>query len=121
MQSKINTIDDYIAQFPAEVQAKLQQLRQTIQAAAPEASEKISYQMPTFYFDGNLVHFAAYKTHIGFYPTPSGMRQLTPELERYRSGKATLRFPLNEPLPLDLITKVVQFRVEQNRTRQAKK
>jgi uncharacterized protein YdhG (YjbR/CyaY superfamily) len=108
------SIDEYIATFPEDIQKKLEEMRATIKAAAPDAEEKISYQMPTFYQKGNLVHFAAFKTHIGFYPAPSGIEMLGDELARYQSGKGTLQFPIDQPLPLDLITRVVQFRVEEN-------
>ncbi len=108
------TIDEYIAAFPAEIQQKLQTMRATIHAAAPEASEKISYQMPTFYQQGNVVHFAAFKNHIGFFPAPSGVEQFLPEAARYHTSKGTLQFPLDEPLPLELVSKITRFRVEEN-------
>ena len=108
------TIDDYIDSFPAEVQAKLCELRETIRKAAPDAVEKISYRMPTFYYNGNLVHFAAYERHIGFYPTPSAITQFATELKRYKSAKGSVQFPLSEPLPLKLITRMVKFRLEEN-------
>ncbi len=111
---KITTIDAYIANFPNEIQKLLQQMRQTIQRAAPEASEKISYQLPTFYLDGNLVHFAAYDHHIGFYPTPSGIEHFQAELVGYKQGKGSVQFPIDEPLPLTLIGKIVAFRVQEN-------
>ncbi|NSW51088.1 MAG: DUF1801 domain-containing protein [Anaerolineae bacterium] len=110
------TIEEYIARFPADIQEKLRELRSTIQAAAPHAVEKISYGMPTFYLKKNLVHFAAYPTHIGFYPAPSGVEAFRAELERYHLSKGTVRFPLDQPLPLDLITRIVKFRVEENLT-----
>lgn len=119
---KLNTIDDYIETFPEAVQEKLKQLRETIQAAAPEATEKISYQMPTFFLNGNLVHFAAYKNHIGFYPTPSAMEQFKEPLSVYQQGKGSVQFPMNEALPLDLITEMVQARVLENQKKaEAKK
>jgi uncharacterized protein YdhG (YjbR/CyaY superfamily) len=111
---KITTIDEYIAIFPEEVQAKLRQLRTVIHTAAPDATEKISYQMPTFYLNGNLVHFAALKNHIGFYPTPSGIENFKEELKSYKSSKGAVQFPLDQPLPLDLIARIVQFRVTEN-------
>ncbi len=107
-------IDDYIASFPQEVQVILEKLRQTIRQAAPDATEKISYQMPTFYLNGNLVHFAAYKNHIGFYPAPSGIVAFQDELTKYRTSKGAIQFPINEPLPLALVKKIVQFRVKEN-------
>ncbi|MBI4857843.1 MAG: DUF1801 domain-containing protein [Acetobacterium woodii] len=114
---KPNTIDDYIEVFPETVQEKLRQLRETIQAAAPEATEKISYQMPTFYLNGNLVHFAAFKNHIGFYPTPSAIEQFKEALSVYQQGKGSVQFPINEALPLDLITEMVKARVFENQSK----
>jgi uncharacterized protein YdhG (YjbR/CyaY superfamily) len=111
------TIDEYIAACPDEVQPLLQQIRQTIHAAAPDAQEAISYQMPTFKLHGNLVHFAAYKKHIGFYPVPSGIEAFKDELAGYASSKGAVQFPLNQPLPLDLISRIVTFRVAENLTR----
>jgi uncharacterized protein YdhG (YjbR/CyaY superfamily) len=108
------SIDEYIATFPEDIQAKLKTVRETIIAAAPEAQEKISYQMPTFYLHGNLVHFAAYKNHIGFYPTPSGIQAFMHELSPYETSKGSIQFPLDKPIPLDLITKIVLFRVSEN-------
>lgn len=110
------TIDEYIAQVPPEIQDRLQQIRKVVREAAPDAVEKISYQMPTFETDGrNLVHFAAFKNHIGFYPTPSGTEEFAEELSVYKGGKGSVQFPLDQPLPLDLIRRVVLFRVEENR------
>lgn len=107
-------IDEYIAKFPIEVQEKLQKIRKIVQDAAPEATEKISYQMPTFYLYGNLVHFAAYKKHIGFYPTPSGITSFDEELAPYKRAKGSVIFPLDKPIPYDLIDKIVRFRVAEN-------
>lgn len=107
-------IDDYIASFPQEVQVILEKLRQTIRQAAPDATEKISYQMPTFYLNGNLVHFAAYKNHIGFYPAPSGIVAFQDELTKYKTSKGAIQFPINEALPLALVKKIVAFRVKEN-------
>jgi uncharacterized protein YdhG (YjbR/CyaY superfamily) len=104
-------IDDYISRAPEELRGRLEQIRQTIRKAAPEATEAISYQMPTFKLHGNLVHFAAFKDHIGFFPAPSGIDRFEKELAHYRTGKGTIRFPLNKPIPLDLVTKVVKYRV----------
>ena len=109
-----NSIDEYIATFPAETQKILQALRATIKAAAPDADEKISYQMPTFALKGNLVHFAAHKNHIGFYPTPSGIEAFKQELSIYEGAKGSIRFPIEEPLPLELISEIVKFRVAEN-------
>jgi uncharacterized protein YdhG (YjbR/CyaY superfamily) len=107
-------IDEYIADFPKDVQKLLQQLRSTIKKAAPNAEEKIAYGIPTFTLNGNLVHFGAYKTHIGFYPAPSGLEAFEKELAPYVTGKGTAQFPLDKPLPLDLITEIVKFRVMKN-------
>ncbi len=117
MESNISgpaSIDEYIANFPAEVQKKLEDLRAVIKAAAPEAQEKIGYQMPTFTLKGNLVHFAAYKNHIGFYPTPSGIQAYREELSVYEGAKGSIRFPIDQPLPFELISKIVKFRVTEN-------
>jgi len=107
-------IDEYIAGFPDDVQEKLQKIRMTIRQAAPDAEEKISYQMPTFYLKGNLVHFAAFKKHIGFYPTPTGTEKFQKELAAYKVAKGTARFPLDKPVPYDLISEIVRFRVREN-------
>ena len=112
--SGYSSIDEYITTFPEEIQKKLEDLRATIKAAAPEAQEKISYQMPTFYLQGNLVHFAAYKNHIGFYPAPRGIEAFKNELATYDGSKGTVKFPLDKPLPLDLISKIVKYRVTDN-------
>jgi uncharacterized protein YdhG (YjbR/CyaY superfamily) len=108
------SIDQYIATFPGETQKILQELRATIKASAPKAEEKISYQMPTFALKGNLVHFAAYKKHIGFYPTPSGILAFERELSIYEGAKGSVKFPIDKPLPLELISKIVKFRVAEN-------
>ena len=110
-------IDDYIAGFPPDVQDILQRIRETIRRAAPQAEEAISYQMPTFKLEGNLVHFAAFKNHIGLYPTPSGTQNFREELSPYETGKGSIRFPLDKPIPYDLITRIVKFRVKENRER----
>lgn len=109
-----STIDEYIRQFPREVQKKLTDLRATIRKAAPDATEKISYGMPTFFHKKNLVHFAAYQHHIGFYPTPSGITGFGSELSRYVTSKGAVQFPIDEPLPLELIARIVKFRVAEN-------
>lgn len=107
-------VDAYISQFPADVQAQLQQLRKIIHTAAPDASEKISYGIPTFYLRGNLVHFAAYRNHIGFYPSSSGVLAFAQELAAYKTSRGTVQFPLGQPLPVELIKKIVAFRVTEN-------
>ncbi|OHD68634.1 MAG: hypothetical protein A2177_15215 [Spirochaetes bacterium RBG_13_68_11] len=111
------TIDAYIRTFPKTVQVKLQQLRRIVARAAPGAAEKISYGMPTFFQNGNLVHFAAYTRHIGFYPTPSAIEAFARELAKYKSSKGAVQFPLDEPLPADLIRRMVEFRVKENTKR----
>ena len=115
-QSTAKDIDEYIAGFPEEVQARLQAVRRTIHEAAPEAVEAISYQMPTFRLHGNLVHFAAFPKHIGFYPAPTGMEEFQEELSRYKTGKGSVQFPLDQPLPLDLVRRIVEFRVKESVT-----
>lgn len=115
------SIDEYIASFPADTQAILQTLRATIQAVAPDAQERISYQIPTFTLKGNLVHFAAFKTHIGFYPTSSARAAFPQELAQYEGAKGTIRFPIDQPLPLELIRTIVEFRVAENLGRAAAK
>ena len=115
------TIDEYIAAFPPDIQAILEQIRLTIHQAAPEAQEAISYQMPTFKLKGNLVHFAAFQNHIGFYPAPTGIEQFSDELSRYAGGKGSVRFPLDQPIPYDLIRRIVLFRVQENLDRAAAK
>ncbi len=107
-------IDEYVASFPTNVQVMLQELRQTIRKAAPGAMETISYQIPTFRLNGYLVFFAAFKNHIGFYPMPAAIRAFKKELSRYGTAKGTVRFPLGEPLPLSLISKIVRFRAKEN-------
>lgn len=115
------TIDEYIAQFPPEIQARLVEMRAVIKATAPQASEKISYQMPTFYQQGNLVHFAAHKMHIGFYPAPSGIEHFKDELTGYECSKGAIRFLLDKPTPVDLVRRITAFRVEENLAQSAAK
>jgi uncharacterized protein YdhG (YjbR/CyaY superfamily) len=118
-QEAPQTIDAYIAGYPEEVQAILQQIRRTIHETAPEATEAISYGMPTFKLHGNLVHFAAFKNHIGFYPVPSGMAAFQEELAAYKQGKGSVQFPLDKPMPLDLIRRIVEFRVQESKGKAA--
>ena len=110
----IKSIDDYISNFPEDVQKILKTLRTVIKESAPEAEEKISYQMPTFFLKGNLVHFAAFKNHIGFYPAPRGIEKFQKELSVYEGGKGSVRFPLDKTLPYDLVSRIVEFRVKEN-------
>ncbi|MCE5206854.1 MAG: DUF1801 domain-containing protein [Chloroflexi bacterium] len=116
-----SSIDEYIAGFPAEVQKTLREIREVIKTAAPEAEEKISYQIPTFYLNGNLIHFAAYKNHIGIYPTSGGIEKFETELSAYKESKGTLRFSLHQPIPYDLISQIVKFRVKENLDKTAEK
>ena len=110
-----NSIDEYIASFPESVQKIMKQLREAIQAAAPEAGEKISYNMPTFTLNGKyLVYFAGWKNHIAFYGAPRGNTDFKEDLSVYETGKGTLQFPYDKPLPLELITKIVKFRAAEN-------
>lgn len=116
------SIDEYIAVFPKDVQKILEELRAAIKKAAPKAEETINYQIPTFTLHGNLVHFAAFKTHIGFYPTPTGIEKFKKELSAYESAKGSVKFPLDHPIPYGLIKKIVAFRVKENLERaEAKK
>ena len=110
---KFETINEYIATFPEDVQEILEKMRKVIHEAAPEAEETISYGMPTFKLHGNLVHFAAYKKHIGFYPTPSGITAFKEEISGYKSSKGAVQFPLDKPVPYDLVEKMVVFRVKE--------
>ena len=109
-----NTIDEYISGFPAGIQVLLEQIRTTIREAAPDAEEAMKYAMPTFVLNGNLVHFAAFRSHIGFYPVPSGIEAFKKELSVYKGGKGSVQFPLDQPMPLDLIARIVKFRVDEN-------
>jgi len=109
-----NTIDEYIAGYPKDVQEILEKIRATVREAAPDAKETINYQIPTFTLKGNLVHFAAFNKHIGFYPTPSGIEKFKQELSGYASAKGSVQFPLDKPIPYDLISEIVKFRVKEN-------
>jgi len=120
-KQKFQTIDEYIKTFPKDTQKILESVRQAIKNAAPEAEETINYQIPTFKLNGNLVHFAAFKNHIGFYPTPSGQKAFQKELAVYKSGKGSVQFPLDKPIPLSLIKKIVQYRVKENFAKTKKK
>jgi uncharacterized protein YdhG (YjbR/CyaY superfamily) len=113
-QATPRNIDGYIAGFPQDVQAILEKIRATIREAAPDAKEKISYQMPAFTLKGNLVYFAAFKKHIGFYPIPTGIKKFEKELSVYKMGKGSVQFPLDKPIPYSLISKIVKFRVNEN-------
>jgi uncharacterized protein YdhG (YjbR/CyaY superfamily) len=114
-------IDEYIAAFPLETQKLLEQVRQAIREIAPDAQETISYAMPAFKLNGNLVYFAAYKHHIGFYATPTGHEAFKDELSKYKTGKGSVQFPLNQAMPLDLIKRIVAFRVESDKEKMKSK
>ncbi|MGJ7913770.1 iron chaperone [Neobacillus sp. LXY-1] len=109
------SIEEYILQFPQEIQEILKTLRKVIKESAPDAEEKISYRMPTFVLDGNLVHFAAFNNHIGFYPTPSGINTFKHELSGYKTSKGAVQFPIGKPIPYELISQIVKFRVDENK------
>ena len=111
------SIDEYIAGFPVSVQHVLERVRAVIQAAAPDAQEAIKYRLPTFLLNGNLVHFGAFQNHIGFYPTPSGIEKFKGDLSVYERAKGSVQFPLDEPMPLELIAKIVEFRATEARAK----
>lgn len=113
MNPNFKTIDEYIQTFPEHVQKILQEIRNAIKEVAPEAKETINYAMPTFKLNGNLVHFAAFKNHVGFYPAPSGIEAFKKELNDYKYSKGAIQFPLNKPIPYDLIKRIVDFRVKE--------
>ena len=119
--AKPTTIDDYIATFPTDVQEILQKVRETVKTAVPNATEAISYGMPTFKLAGNLVHFGAFKEHLGFYPVPSGLAQFEKELAPYKGGKGSVQFPYDQPIPYELISKIAQFRAAENLEKAAAK
>ena len=114
IRSTARTIDEYIAGFPTHVQVILEKIRETIRQAAPAAQETINYAIPTFTLHGNLVHFAAFDRHIGFYPTPTGIEHFKNELSAYQMAKGSVQFPLDVPIPYDLISEIVKFRVQEN-------
>jgi uncharacterized protein YdhG (YjbR/CyaY superfamily) len=115
------SLDEYTQSFPEGIQKLLNEVRAAIKSVALEATEKISYQIPTFYINGNLVHFAAFKNHIGFYPTSSGIAAFKDELKEYKSAKGSVQFPLDKPMPIDLIKRIVKFRVKENMQKPTKK
>lgn len=119
--AKPKNIDEYIATFPEHTQIILEEVRAAIRAAAPEAKEAISYAMPTFKLNGNLVHFAGYKNHIGFYATPTGHTAFTKELSKYKQGKGSVQFPIDQPMPLKLITDIVKYRVRESLEKEKEK
>ena len=117
LKATIASIDEYIAEFPKDIREMLEKVRNTIGKAAPDAEETINYGIPTFTLNGNLVHFAGYKKHIGLYPTPSGVRAFKEELSDYECAKGSIKFPTDKPIPYRLITKIVEYRVEENLAR----
>jgi uncharacterized protein YdhG (YjbR/CyaY superfamily) len=120
-QTSPKNLDDYIAGFPPEVQVILEKMRATIRKAAPGAEEAIKYRLPTFVLSGNLVHFGAFKKHIGFYATPTGNKQFREELSAYEGAKGSVQFPMDKPIPFGLVSKMVKFRVKENLARSAAK
>lgn len=110
----VNSIDEYISDYPQEMQVLLKKMRQAIKEAAPQAQEKIAYGIPTFTLNGNLVHFGGFKNHIGFYPAPRGIAAFEKELAPYIQGKGTIQFPIDKPIPFELVKKIVTFRVQEN-------
>jgi len=117
-EKQFKTIDEYIKAFPEDVQGILQKIRLTIRKAAPKAVESISYQMPTFKLNGKgLVYFAAFKNHIGFYPIPSGVKAFEKELSPYKQGKGSVQFPIDKPIPHELVRRIVRFRAKENQER----
>jgi len=121
LANEAKNIDEYIALYPKPVQELLEKVRVTIHKAAPDAVEAISYQIPTFKLNGNLVHFAAYKKHIGFYPGAGGIKAFQAELALYKSAKGSVQFPIDQALPYDIVEKIVKFRVKQNLEKPAAK
>lgn len=121
LKERVDNVGDYLAKFSPEVRSILEKLANTIKEAAPGAEEVISYQMPTYRYHGTLVHFAAYKNHIGFYATPTGHKEFEKDLALYKQGKGSVQFPIDKPLPLPLITKIVKFRVKENLAKSQKK
>ncbi|MEJ7589606.1 MAG: DUF1801 domain-containing protein [Ferruginibacter sp.] len=119
--TKFTTVDDYIATFPPKTKSILKELRKTIKKAAPQAEEVISYNMPAFKLKGMLVYYAAYKAHIGFYPTPSGIEAFKKELAGYERAKGSVKFPIDRPLPFNLVSEIVKFRVQENLAEDAEK
>jgi uncharacterized protein YdhG (YjbR/CyaY superfamily) len=121
-RSQFKTVDEYIAGFPKNIRDVLEELRRIIRESAPEAEETISYGIPTFDLNGkHLVHFAAYKSHVGFYPTSSGIKAFKKELSPFKTSKGTVQFPLDKPIPFDLVKKIVKFRVKENESKEKRK
>ena len=110
----INSVDEYILRFPKEIQGTVRKLRIAIKESAPNALEKISYNMPAYYQEGNIIYFSVFSKHIGFYPLPSGVKKFEKELSKYKQGKGSIQFPINQPMPYKLIQEIVKFRVKEN-------
>jgi uncharacterized protein YdhG (YjbR/CyaY superfamily) len=121
ISDKPTTIDEYIAGFPADIQKILQEVKEAIRSEAPGAAEKIGYGIPTFTLNGNLIHFAAFKNHIGLYPTPNGLEEFKEQLAGYKGAKGSVQFPLNQPMPIDLIKRITRFRVTKMMAKPKKK
>lgn len=117
---RYSSVEGYIGSFPAVVQPKLRELRQLIRSIIPEAEERISYQMPAYFLNGVLVYFGAHSNHIGFYPTSSGITAFETELSKYKHSKGAIQFPLGEPLPKELVERIVRFRVKENTAKKRK-
>lgn len=113
-KNNLNSVDTYISTFPKNIQILLQSIRKTIQKSAPDAEETIKYGIPTYVLHGNLVHFGGYKNHIGFYPAPSGISTFKDKLSAYKTAKGSVQFPIDKPLPVELITKIIKYRVKEN-------
>jgi uncharacterized protein YdhG (YjbR/CyaY superfamily) len=120
IKKEINSVEEYIQQFPKDIQDILENVRKIINSVIPDAEEAMSYQIPTIKFHGNLVHFAAFKNHIGFYPTPSGIEAFKKELSSYQTAKGSVKFPIDKPIPFDLIRRIVLFRVKENSQKKIK-
>ena len=120
-ESSSSEVDDFIAKYPPDVQQILQKIRDIIREVAPEAQEKLNYGIPTFTLNGNLVHYSALKDHIGFYPTPSGIEKFKKQLSAYEGAKGSVKFPLDQPIPYDLIRKITEFRVKEQQAKSKKK
>lgn len=121
MPTPIDSVEAYIAPWPADIRERLEQVRQTIKTAAPKAEELISYGLPSYKYHGPLVYFGAFKNHLGFYAVPSGHAAFAKELSAYKGAKGSVQFPYKDPLPLDLIKRIVEFRVQENEQKAAKK
>jgi uncharacterized protein YdhG (YjbR/CyaY superfamily) len=120
-ESSSQEVESFISRYPAEVQEILYKIRSIIKEVAPDAQEKLNYGIPTFTLNGNLVHYSGFKDHIGFYPTPSGVEKFKKQLSKYEGAKGSVKFPLDQPIPYDLIRKIAEFRVKEQRAKSKKK